>query len=544
MANRPFDEIMWEKRFGIKWEGVIHDVLVLAHLINENLGEYTLENVVYTYTGLKNIKELAEGLRHDIKSMSKETLIRYNGVDTDGTLRAYNYLIKELKKNKKLTRYYTKFLLPILDMFSSISKEGFYIDRELLEKKKKELVEITRNIHEEALDKVPFVLKVLNEKKGVKLSRSDFIRQILFTSKFGYKLKPKKFTSKTKLPATDEKHLKEFSNNPFVKHLLRWKKASKVLTTYFKQLEENINKDGKIYPNTSFYHTVTGRTVVLNPAIQTFPQRGEFAPYIKEVFRAPKGFLLCSRDLAQSELRIIGWLAKDKNILDALKNGVDLHTKTAALVNKIPIDKVEKSMRQKAKAINFGFVYGMSAESFVTYAKDEYGQIFSLEEAQEIRRDFFAYPRGYYALPKYHNKMISMANKYEYVVSPLGRIRRLPAIHSEDKRLVSEAKRQAINFPVQSFSSDLALIGMMLFYKWIDEELLSDKILPLWFIHDAVLFLAKEDLWEDAQRKLKSIYLEDVPAYIKLHFGLDITYPVESDGKVGPSWADMEELEW
>lgn len=546
VAGRPFDENMWKKKLGVEWKGNIHDVLVMAHLVNENLPNgYNLESVAETFAHMRNIKDVAKGKRKCLTEEDKDILIIYNGVDSDATIKVYLKLKEELSKDKLLLRYYMKFLKPALDMYADIGFYGFPLNINDIKDSENNLSVLAEELHNSLIDELPTLIKVMHEKKGLKLSRSELILDYMFgNKKFTLGLKPKKFTNKTMKPTTDEKHLKEFSNIEWVSGLLRWKKANKLLTTYYPQLYSAINDDGCIYPTTLFINTVTGRTVVLNPTIQTIPQRGEFAGYIKKVFKAPDGWKLCARDLAQSELRIIGWMAKDKNILDALNKGIDLHTKTAAIVNNIDVSKVTKDMRQKAKPVNFGFVYGMQAKSFVTYAKDYYGVDFTLEEAENVRKNFFAYPTGYYKLPEYHSRMIGLARRYGHIRTPLGRVRRLPAIHSNEYMLRGDAERQAINTPVQSFSSDLALIGKLLFYYKLKElGWLNTKVKLLWFIHDAVMFLAREEVAMDAHKMLKEIYLYDVPKFIKNTFKVDVTYPVESDGKIGDNWSEMTEVE-
>lgn len=546
VAGRPFDENMWKKKLGVEWKGNIHDVLVMAHIVNENLPNgYNLESVAETFAHMRNIKDVAKGKRKCLTEEDKDILIIYNGVDSDATIRVYLKLKEELSKDKLLLRYYMKFLKPVLDMYADIGFYGFPLNVNDIKDSENNLSVLAEELHNSLIDELPTLIKVMHEKKGLKLSRSELILDYMFgNKKFTLGLKPKKFTNKTMKPTTDEKHLKEFSNIEWVSGLLRWKKANKLLTTYYPQLYSAINDDGCIYPTTLFINTVTGRTVVLNPTIQTIPQRGEFAGYIKKVFKAPDGWKLCARDLAQSELRIIGWMAKDKNILDALNKGIDLHTKTAAIVNNIDVSKVTKDMRQKAKPVNFGFVYGMQAKSFVTYAKDNYGVDFTLEEAENVRKNFFAYPTGYYKLPEYHSRMIGLARRYGHIRTPLGRVRRLPAIHSNEYMLRGDAERQAINTPVQSFSSDLALIGKLLFYYKLKElGWLNTKVKLLWFIHDAVMFMAREEVAMDAHKMLKEIYLYDVPKFIKNTFKVDVTYPVESDGKIGDNWSEMTEVE-
>lgn len=546
VAGRPFDENMWKKKLGVEWKGNIHDVLVMAHIVNENLPNgYNLESVAETFAHMRNIKDVAKGKRKCLTEEDKDILIIYNGVDSDATIKVYLKLKEELSKDKLLLRYYMKFLKPALDMYADIGFYGFPLNINDIKDSENNLSVLAEELHNSLIDELPTLIKVMHEKKGLKLSRSELILDYMFgNKKFTLGLKPKKFTNKTMKPTTDEKHLKEFSNIEWVSGLLRWKKANKLLTTYYPQLYSAINDDGCIYPTTLFINTVTGRTVVLNPTIQTIPQRGEFAGYIKKVFKAPDGWKLCARDLAQSELRIIGWMAKDKNILDALNKGIDLHTKTAAIVNNIDVSKVTKDMRQKAKPVNFGFVYGMQAKSFVTYAKDYYGVDFTLEEAENVRKNFFAYPTGYYKLPEYHSRMIGLARRYGHIRTPLGRVRRLPAIHSNEYMLRGDAERQAINTPVQSFSSDLALIGKLLFYYKLKElGWLNTKVKLLWFIHDAVMFMAREEVAMDAHKMLKEIYLYDVPKFIKNTFKVDVTYPVESDGKIGDNWSEMTEVE-
>lgn len=281
---------------------------------------------------------------------------------------------------------------------------------------------------------------------------------------------------------------------------------------------------------------------MLHPAIQTIPQRGEFAPLVKSAFVADRGWYLGARDLAQSELRIIGWLAGDPNILGALRDGIDLHTKTAMVVTGKPISDISKLDRQRAKPVGFGYVYGMQANKFKAYAKANYNVDFTQEEAEEFRRRFFSAPNGYYRLPIYHAEMIRKAQQLGYVESVLGRRRNLIKIGSKDRMERGEAERQAINFPVQSFSSDLGLLGMMLFWEEVKTlSLLKDKVRPMWFIHDAILFQAKEKVFDRAMRLLKECMEERAPEYIKKNFGVTLGYVVGSDGKRGLSWASMED---
>jgi uracil-DNA glycosylase family 4 len=548
VASRPFDEVVSKLKLGVEIQGTIHDVLVMAHLIDENYVKYSLETIADAYTPLKGIKSLAEGQRGNLENLPREKLLKYNAVDTDATLRAFNVLKRLIAKDEELARYYAHFILPVLDMFSATYHNGGTISTRQLRKDEAELRELIITLSAEAIAMIPKEIIIEAEgtkktKKKITLRIPTLLRSFLFTHPRGLRLKahPQYVTAKNKLPQCTEDHLKQF-HHPFIDKLLKIKKAEKIVGTYIKNYWKAIKDEKRrVYPTTVLNGTVTGRTVMREPTIQTIPQRGEFAPYAKRCFVAPKGWLIGARDLGQSEIRIMGWLAKDPNILKALREGIDIHTMTAAIVNKVPLSKVTKDMRQKAKGVNFGFLYGMQAKSFRTFARDEYGLSFTAEECDEVRRAFFAAPNGYYRLPQYHTEQEHIALKQGWVRSPLGRVRHLPGAFSQDFYERGNAARQAINMRIQSFSSDLGLIGMMLFYRKLKEKGYLDRIKPMWFIHDAIMFQTTAKLMPIAMKLLRKCMEEAAVKYIQEKFGVKIGYPVTSDGKVGLSWASMEE---
>ena len=547
VAARPFEERVCRK-MGYEMKGPIHDVLAMAHLLDENGHSYGLEAIADIYTPLKGIKSLAQGMRHSLEELSKEDLLKYNAVDADATLRAYNVMAKYLATDPALARYYLHFLQKMQDMFADVYFNGGTIDTEQLGKDEYELQRIIEESKEALMGMLPDEIKKKHEKK-LSVSRPEVIQDYLFRHPRGLRLKPHKdyLTPKTKKPQITEHHLKLFKGVPFIDTLLRMKKAEKILGTYIKNLWLAIKPDGLIYPSTIFTRTVTGRTVMAEPTIQTIPQRGEFAPYIKRAFVAPQGWLFGGRDLGQSEIRIMGWLAQDPVILKALKDKIDIHTMTACIVNKVTLEEFsklpkakQKEYRQKAKGVNFGFLYGMSAHSFRAYAKNNYNVEFTEEECEDLRQAFFSYPNGYYKLPRFHKTQGLKAMRDALVRSPLGRIRRLPDAQGHDQKTRGEALRQAINMPVQSFSSDLGLIGMYMFWLELKKRPnLAKKVRLMWFLHDAVYFTAREDAMPKAMLLLKKCMEKLSAKYIEEKFGVKIGYPITSDGKVGGSWATL-----
>lgn len=539
VAARPIDEMMLRK-LHITVQGKIFDVLTAAHIIDENYYTYSLEDVSNHYTALHNIKQLSRNKRGSLQDLDKTDLIAYSGVDSDATYRSFLAIHTKLKETPALYKYYYKFIAPAQDLFTKMQENGCLIDTKKLKENSEFASTLLTELHTTCLGMIPEHIKE-SYKDNLSLTRNALLVDYLFTNKAGKRLRAASFTETTNVPAITEAHLKQFIDDPFISTYLRWKKLAKITSSYINNMWEFIDPvTKKIHPQTLINRTVTGRTTCYKPAIQTFPQRGEFVNLIRDTIVSPPGWVLGCRDLSQSEVRIMGWLAQDPNILNALQQKIDIHTKTAATINSIDISQVTKEMRQKSKGAVFGFLYGMSAESFVTYAKDTYNLTFTLDEAINARNKFFSSPNGYYKLPVYHAKMKALAYQQGYVESPLGRRRRLHNIHSDNSFERGGAERQAINFPIQSFSSDLGIIGCMLMQKDIEVNHLENKIQLLFFIHDAIIFQAKTDFFDIAMAMLKDCMEVRVKDYIKQEFGVAVTYPIESEGKYGTSWGDLK----
>lgn len=234
--------------------------------------------------------------------------------------------------------------------------------------------------------------------------------------------------------------------------------------------------------------------------------------------------------MSQAELRVASIFSEDENMIHAYQSGSDLHQKTMELIKggKKPKDAQEaKRWRTEAKSANFGLLYGMSAKTYQEYAKG-YGMNITLEEAEDIRDDFFnSYPK----LLDMHKKFVDYAKKYGYTYSPIGRKRFLPNLKSRNWKDVSEAERQAINTPVQGFASDLVISALADILE--DESLDKSKYKIIGSVHDAILVEADEDVAEEYAKKVKE-HMEN-PSVLEI-CDIEITVPLVADIEIGSAW--------
>jgi uracil-DNA glycosylase family 4 len=277
-----------------------------------------------------------------------------------------------------------------------------------------------------------------------------------------------------------------------------------------------------------------------DPNGQNIPKRGKMAKAYRRSFVAPPGYFVLEADLSQAELRISASMASEPTMLKIYREGGDIHKETALIVlgiskarfAELPKDE-QKSARQKAKAVNFGFIYGMGWRKFIGYAKTQYGVEFTEEEAQRIRDAFF---RKYSRLTAWHERQRREAQQHGEVRSYSGRIRHLPMIYSDDEMIQQEAGRQSINSPVQEFASSLGVMAIGRLVQEIDPEYLA----PIAFVHDAIFCYVKAEYLEWGAKTLKW-YMETNP--LEEWFGVRLPCPIVADVSFGLNFGDTFEME-
>lgn len=315
--------------------------------------------------------------------------------------------------------------------------------------------------------------------------------------------------------------LSNYTGNDCVDTLLEYKRISKLIT--FIESWESLQVNDRIYP--SFNITArTGRTTCTQPNIQQCPQDS----YIRNLIEARPGWKILEQDYSQLELRVASWLSGDINMQHAYQSGSDLHSKTTELLfgdtSELSHDE-QKRKRTFSKSMNFGYLYGMVAKTFIQYAKS-FGLTITQEESEKLREDFFnAYPR----LLEWHEECKEFARKHGYIESPIGRKRWFDNTHSNNFKLRSADERQAINSPVQGFGSDLCTSALadIVFSKELDHT----RFNVIGSVHDAILFEVRDDYVEELSPKLK--YMMEHPSIVK---GMEVPIPLVADVEISQSW--------
>lgn len=323
------------------------------------------------------------------------------------------------------------------------------------------------------------------------------------------------------VPSVSSDVLVNYVGNPVVDDLLEYRRLTK-LETFIKSWEK-IQVDDKIYP--SFNITArTGRTTCSNPNLQQIPQDKN----VRNLIEARPGWKIAELDYGQIELRVASMFSGDANMQHAYQSGSDLHSKTTELLfgdTSHLSPQEQKRKRTEAKSMNFGFLYGMSAKTFVDYAKG-YGLNITEEQSESFRNNFFeAYPR----LLPWHEECKDYARKNGHTWSPIGRKRFLPDINSSNWSNRGSAERQSINSGVQGFASDMCISALsdIVFSDIIDHE----RCKVLGSVHDAILFEVRDDYIDEVVPVIKEMM--EHPSIVD---GIDIPIPIIADVEIHQAW--------
>lgn len=539
--NAKFDT-KWLRHFGDESITPTFDTIIAAALLNENRP--------------KGLKPLAQQLLGadpwgiDTKNLMDDPLddvLEYNGLDTWHTLRLYYRLKADLLKQPRLARLFRHLMMPAIQELVDVERRGVYVDQDRMHNNWATVKGTLDAIHEQLMEFIPPREVWPDGIKEVNFNASNFARWWLFDHlELPILARGKaKDDGRPGDPSMAEAVMMELGElHPAGKLLVERVGWNKFDTSFFKPYSEQIDADSRIHSTFKPWGTVTGRLSsggedmekitgarkVRGVNLQQVPRNS----LVRGIFGAAPGHWFIEADYSQIELRIAAFMARETTMLHLYATGQDIHMAMAMRMTGKPASAVTKEERKRAKAVNFGFLYGMGWRKFIETAWSNYGLRVSEEESKAFRKSFFDQFPG---LTPWHAKQRRLATKYGRVETPMGRVRHLPDIFSPDDGVRSEAERQAINSPVQGFASDMALLSLVHTARKFRK--LGIRAWPIGAVHDAVNFEVHQD---DAEKALPIIKhtMENLP--LDRLFGIVLDVPIVADLKVGKHWGGATEI--
>ncbi len=475
-------------RHGLKLENVYADTMVMAHLLDSSQG-VSMDELALSYLNYQDIsydEVTGKGKKRLVFSqVPLEQACKYAGEDAEVTFRLYDRLLPMLKAKPVLLKAFNEVEMPLVKVLFKMELQGVLVDRNVLFEQNKvlnaEILQIQQDIYASAGEQF-------------NISSPKQLGTVLF-EKLGipYPKKRKEGASYSTAEDVLESIAADFDIANLV---LRYRELSKLISTYTEKLPTLIDpKSGRIF--TSFHPagTVTGRLSSSDPNLQNIPARTHEGKLIRKAFIAPDGYTLISADYSQIELRLIAHIANDEGLIKAFNAGYDIHKATAAEVLGKKVDEVTSEERSRAKATNFGLMYGMGAFGL----KKQTGM--SMSEAKEYIELYFSrYPNVH----KYMEKTKEFARKHGYVTTITGREIVIKNIGSTSQVAARGAERAAINAPMQGSAADLIKMAMIRIQNWID-SLPENTVRMTVQVHDELLFEVKNDFLDEAKNKIQEM---------------------------------------
>ena len=512
--NIKFDYIIFKKK-GIE-VSPMEDTMLASYTLDAGLNRHNLDVLSEIHLGHKTIsfKDLVGSGKKQItfNEVDLKKATEYAGEDADVTFRLFK-LFKDRLDKEKLTKIYEIFEKPMLEILSEIEINGIKVDKQYLKV-------LSKN----------FSIKILKTEKQIySLAKKEFnigspkqLGEIIYND---LKIAKLKKTKKGSL-ATSAKILEDLAlkGHKFPSLILDWRQLSKLKNTYTDALQDHINSStNRVHTSFLLAATNTGRLASSEPNLQNIPIKTEDGREIRKAFIAEKNNIFISADYNQVEMRILADLADVKELKKAFANNDDIHSLTASQVFSVPINKVDENLRRKAKAINFGIIYGITQYGLAKQIS------VSNHEALEFINSYF---KKFPEIKNYMDTTIKHCRKNGYVSNIFGRRIHIKGINDKNFSVRSFQERAAINAPIQSSAADIIRLAMIRLHDLIKSKKMHDAKMLLQ-IHDELVFECKKSNKPDIEKIIKKT-MESVSSSEHHKF----TIPLDVNINSGNNWEE------
>jgi DNA polymerase-1 len=514
--NLKYDAVMLARN-GLQVKPLSFDTMIAEWLTNPTSRNLGLKNLAWVRLNVQmtEIEELI-GKGRNQRTMAEVSIgdaAEYAADDAVIPLKLKEQLEGELTE-KQAQKLFKEIEMPLVQVLADMEMAGIKLD-----------VGYLANMSEELSEKIASIKTRIFEAVGEEfnLNSPQQLSEALFDR---LQLTPPNRTQKTSsgFYSTAAGTLEAMrGDHPVVDLVLEYRELSKLKSTYVDALPQQVNpQTGRVHTSYNQAGSVTGRLASSDPNLQNIPIRTELGRQVRRAFVAEPGNVLLSVDYSQVELRIVAHMSDDKTMLEAFRSGQDIHAATAAAVFEVPIEEVTKEQRSRAKGVNFGLIYGMSAFGLSRYTD------ITLAEAEDFVNAYFEQFPG---VRDYLEKMKKQAAEQEYVETLLGRRRYFPGLRTQSNRNIrNREEREAINSPIQGTAADIMKIAMLQVPGELIEAGLSAKMLLQ--VHDELVLECPE---EELQQTADLVSEVMQKAYL-------LKIPLQTDARSGPNWNEMSPI--
>ncbi|NOH96180.1 DNA polymerase I [Vibrio sp. 99-70-13A1] len=496
-------------RYDIEMKGIKHDTMLASYVFNSVGGKHDMDSLALRFLqhSCISFEQIAGKGKKQLtfNQIDIEEASPYAAEDADVTLRLHNRLMENIEQDEKLKTIYEEIEIPLVPVMSRIERTGVFIDDMLLGAQSQEIAV--------RLDEL--------EQKAYEIAEQEFnmnspkqLQAILF-EKMGLPVIKK---TPSGAASTNEEVLQELAlDYPLPKLIIEYRGLAKLKSTYTDKLPKMINAEtGRVHTSYHQAVTATGRLSSTDPNLQNIPIRNDEGRRIRQAFVAPHGWKILAVDYSQIELRIMAHLSGDKALLEAFQQGKDIHAATAAEIIGVSIDDVTTEQRRRAKAVNFGLIYGMSAFGLAKQLGIPRG------EAQHYMDTYF---ERYPGVMQYMEDTRSNASEQGFVETIYGRRLHLPEISSRNGMRRKAAERAAINAPMQGTAADIIKKAMLLVDEWIQAEG-DGRVKLLMQVHDELVFEVEESALAEIESKVQEL----------MESAADLEVPLVAEAGSGDNW--------
>ncbi len=498
-------------KYNVSVKGKLFDTMLAHYLINPDM-RHNMDILAETYLNYTpvSITELIGKKGKNQLSMREvplDKITEYAVEDADITLQLKEHFEKELSE-ADTQKLFIEIELPLLRVLAAMELEGINLDVDFLKG-------LTSDLDKDINSLVSKIYEAAGEEFNIASPKQ--LGVILF-EKMNLVDKPKK--TKTGQYSTAEDVLSYLAkDHEIIRDVLEYRGLAKLKSTYVDALPEQVESlTGRVHTEYMQAVAATGRLSSNNPNLQNIPIRTERGRQVRKAF-VPRNedYILLAADYSQIELRIIAALSEEENMMEAFKNGEDIHASTAAKVFNVPLEEVTKEQRSNAKTVNFGIIYGVSAFGLSNQTD------LSRKEAKDLIETYYkTYPK----LRNFMSEQINFARENGYVQTVLGRRRYLNSINASNAIVRGAAERNAVNAPIQGSAADIIKIAMISIYKRLEESNYKSKMLLQ--VHDELVF----DIYKPELEEMKSMIKSEMESAYPLSVSLDV------DLGLGKNWLE------